>query len=69
MKAAEAIDSMTDEEFELHVLHVLKRELGVYGFVRFLRAFRTSNGDYTRDRHLWLDGVTIEEVLAELPPV
>jgi len=69
MNAAETVDSMTDKEFELYVLSILQRELGVYGFVRFLRTFRTSSGDYTRDRHLWLDGVTVDEILAELPPV
>ncbi len=60
---------MTDEQFELYVLRILQRELGVYGIVRFLRTFRTSSGNYTRDRHLWIDGVTVEEILAELPPV
>jgi hypothetical protein len=68
MNAVEPIDAMTDEQFELYVLRSLQRELGVYGFVRFLRTFRTSSGDYTRDRHLWLDGVTVEQILAELPP-
>ncbi len=63
------INSMTDEQFELYVLRILQRELGVYGIVRFLRTFRTSSGNYTRDRHLWIDGVTVEEILAELPPV
>jgi hypothetical protein len=60
---------MTGEQFELHVLRILQRELGVYEFVRFLRTFRTSSGDSTRDRHLWLDGATVEQILAELPPV
>jgi hypothetical protein len=68
MSITEPIDAVTDEQFELYVLRILQRELGVYGFVRFLRTFRASSGDYTRDRHLWLDGVTIEQILAELPP-
>lgn len=57
---------MTDEEFERHVLSVLRRELGIDGLARFLRVYRAGNGDYTRDRHRWLDGATIQEIMAEM---
>jgi hypothetical protein len=52
-------DGMTDEEFERHVLAVLRRELGLDGLARFLRVYRAGSGDYTRDRHRWLEGATI----------
>ena len=57
---------MTDEQFEKHALSVLQRELGVDGFARFLRVYRAGTGDYTRNRHRWLDGVTVEEIMAEV---
>jgi hypothetical protein len=59
------LDQMTDEQFEQHALSVLHRELGVYGLARFLRVYRAGTGDYTRDRHQWLKGLTVEELAQE----
>ena len=36
---------------------VLARELGPVDFVRFLQQFGTGNGNYTEERHLWLDSL------------
>ena len=60
------LDKMTDEDFERHALSVLQRELGLDGLARFLRVYRAGTGNYTRDRHRWLDGVTVEEIMAEV---
>lgn len=60
------LDRMTDEDFERHALAVLQRELGLDGLARFLRVYRAGTGDYTRDRHRWLDGATVEDVMAEV---
>ena len=60
------LDRMTDEDFERHALAVLQRELGLDGLARFLRVYRAGTGDYTRDRHRWLDGTTVEDVMAEV---
>jgi hypothetical protein len=59
-------EKMTDEEFERHALAVLRRELGLDGLARFLRVYRAGSGDYTRDRHRWLEGATIQEIMAEV---
>ena len=59
------LEEMTDEEFEQHTLGLLQKELGPYGMARFLRTFRSGPGDYTRDRHKWLDGLTTDEILKE----
>lgn len=61
-----AMNSMTDEEFELHTFAILQRELGLDGLARFLRLNRAGVGDYTRDRHRWLSGVTIQDIMAEV---
>ncbi len=61
-----SIDKMTDEEFERHALAILQRELGLDGLARFLRLNRAAGGDYTRDRHRWLDGLTIQDIMAEV---
>jgi hypothetical protein len=63
----EQVGKMSDEEFKQHVLGIMKRELGVYGLARFLRLYKAGSGDYTRDRHQWLDGLTVDDILAETP--
>lgn len=60
------LEKMTDEEFERHALSLLRRELGLDGPARFLRVYRAGSGDYTRDRHRWLEGATIQEIMAEV---
>ena len=57
---------MSDEEFERTALAVLQRELGVDGLGRLLRVYRAGNCDYTRDRHRWLDGATVRDIMAEV---
>ncbi len=60
------LEKMSDEDFERHALAVLRRELGLDGLARFLRLYRSGSGNYTRDRHRWLEGATIQEVMAEV---
>jgi len=60
------LEKMTDEEFERYALSLLRRELGLDGLARFLRLYRAGSGDYTRDRHRWLEGATIQEIMAEV---
>lgn len=61
-----SIDRMTDEDFERHAFAILQRELGLEGLVRFLRLNRAGCGDYTRDRHRWLSGATIQDIMDEV---
>lgn len=60
------LEKMNDEEFERHALAILQRELGLHGLARFLRIYRSGSGDYTRDRHRWLQAATIQEIMAEI---
>jgi hypothetical protein len=65
------VDQMSDEQLERHALEILRRELGLHGLARFLRAVRTGTGDYTRDRGQWLEGTSVREVakeISEIPP-
>jgi hypothetical protein len=61
-----AFETMSDEEFARHTLAILQREIGLDGLARFLRLYRSGSGDYTRDRHKWLNGATIQEIMAEV---
>jgi hypothetical protein len=65
LETVEQVDKMNDDQFERHALSILQRELGVYGLARFLRVYRAGSGDYTQDRHAWLDGLTIQDALAK----
>lgn len=65
MVSTHEIESMTDDQFQHFALEILNREIGLYGLVRFLRLYRPGTGDYTRDRHQWLDSVTIEDIIAQ----
>ena len=58
------IDKMTDEQFEQYTLAILEKELGPVGMARYLR-IRGGAGDYTRDRHLWLDRLTFDEAVEQ----
>ncbi len=53
---------MTDEQFDSYVMDVLARELGPGGYARYLMLHRSGHGDYTRDRHKWQSGLTLEEI-------
>ena len=61
-----ALEEMTDEQFERHTLGLLQKELGPYGMARFLRTTRSGSGDYTRDRHKWLDGLSMDDILKDI---
>ncbi len=59
-------EKMSDEDFERHALAILRRELGLDGLARFLRIYRSGSGDYTRERLCWLEGATIQDIMAEV---
>ena len=40
--------------------------IGPAGLIRFLRQFHLGGGDYSVDRHQWLDKLTFEDIRAEL---
>jgi hypothetical protein len=61
-----ALEEMTDEQFEQHTFGLLQKELGPYGMARFLRTCRSGSGDYTRDRHKWLDGLSMDDILKDI---
>ncbi|MBW4622082.1 MAG: hypothetical protein KME17_22355 [Cyanosarcina radialis HA8281-LM2] len=40
--------------------------LGFDGTIRFLRQFEPGSGDYTKERHQWLDKLTAEDIFAQI---
>ena len=53
---------MTLDDIRTAGLEALERELGPVGMVRFLQLFRPGRGDYTEDRHTWLDGTDLDTI-------
>ena len=65
-EVVEVVDKMSDEEFKRYALDLIGRELGAYGLARFLRLSGTGSGNYTEDRRDWQDGLTVQDVIAQL---
>jgi hypothetical protein len=47
-------------------LEALNEKLGPVGMVEFIQQFDSGYGDYTKERHNWLDKLTIEEICNEI---
>ena len=58
--------TMSLKEVETTGLAVLARELGPVGLTRFLQLFETGSGDYTKERHQWLDDQSLDEVVERI---
>jgi hypothetical protein len=60
------VQTMSLKEVERAGLAALSRELGTVGLIRFLQLFETGYGDYTAERHQWLDDQSLDEILARI---
>jgi hypothetical protein len=43
-------------------LEILSRELGPVAMIKFLQQYEIGTGDYSRERHQWLDKITIDDI-------
>jgi hypothetical protein len=57
---------MTLEEIRRVGLEALRRDLGLVGMIRFLQIFETGHGDYTAERHQWLDQMDLDAIMDEI---
>ncbi|MBI2838042.1 MAG: hypothetical protein HYX75_06995 [Acidobacteria bacterium] len=58
--------TMSLEQLRIAALDLLARELGPWGMVRFLQQYETGHGDYSIERHRWLDNTSVDELVATL---
>jgi hypothetical protein len=56
----------TPEQIRIAGLQALHQSLGLVGMIRFLHQYETGSGDYSKDRHAWLDRWTLDDIRAEL---
>ena len=47
-------------------IEALTEKLGPIGMVEFMRQFDSGYGDYTKERHIWLDNLTVEDISKEI---
>ena len=52
----------TQDEIYRQGLQALQERLGRAGMVRFLQQFETEQGDYARERHEWVDCLTLDDL-------
>ena len=58
--------NMTLEQIRQSGLEALARELGPVGMIRFLQQFETGSGNYSLERHQWLDQFDVETIVQQL---
>jgi hypothetical protein len=56
------VQMMTPQQIRVAGLAALSRELGLVGMIRFMQQFEMGHGDYSRDRHEWLDTFTVDDI-------
>lgn len=56
----------TLSEITHDAIQILNRELGPIETLRFLRQYTNGSGNYTDERHQWLDHLSIAEIDADL---
>ena len=58
--------TLAADKFRAKGVRVLTRELGAAGMVQFMQQFKSGHGDYTKERHKILAGLTVDDILEEI---
>ena len=53
---------MTLEKIRRDGLGALRAKLGKAGMIRFLQQFETGDGDYSQERHEWVDSTSLDDI-------
>jgi len=53
---------MTPQQIRVAGIAALSRELGVVGMIRFMQQFEMGQGDYSKDRHQWIDQNSVADI-------
>lgn len=53
---------MTLDEIRREGLDALRARLGPDGMIRFLQQFELGSGNYARERHEWVDRMSLEDL-------
>ncbi len=58
--------SKTQQEIVRQGYQALVETLGVVDAIRFVQHFSPGQGDYTQERHAWLDQTPLEDILTSM---
>lgn len=47
-------------------VQVLNRELGPTAMIRFLQQYERGYGDYSKERHEWMDNFSISDIVEQI---
>ena len=50
-------------------IEALNEKLGPIGMMEFMHQFDSGYGDYTKERHNWLDKLTVEDISNEIKKI
>jgi myo-inositol catabolism protein IolC len=56
----------TQQEIIRQSYKALVDSLGVADTIRFIQYFSPGKGDYTKERHQWLDKLSLEDFIADM---
>lgn len=62
----QAIEEMTEVEVRDVCFRAIENAVGPVGLARFLNQYLRGRGDYTKERGEWLEGVTVDDVMASV---
>lgn len=57
---------MTPVELKRKGFKALVNALGYADMIRFIHQYDNGSGDYTKERHEWLDKLTLEDIWADI---
>lgn len=47
-------------------IEILNRELGPVAMIRFLQQYEKGYGDYSKERHEWLDKLSVSDIVEQI---
>lgn len=56
----------TQQEIVRQGYQLLVESLGVVDALRFIQHFSSGQGDYTQERHTWLDQASLDDILSSM---
>ncbi len=60
------VDKMTANEIKIKAFNILKQELGITGFIRFIQQFDLGMGNYVIDRNEWQKDYDVKTITQEI---
>ena len=60
--------TLAPNEVRIRGLKALRRDLGAAGMAQFIQQFSGGRGDYSKERHEFVDKMTLDEIWAALKP-